>query len=406
MCFRIKDLEMLLRRRTVITAVTLLIVAALIYAFLPAPVPVEVAKASRGILKVTVEEEGETRVKDRFVVSAPVAGYTRRIDFKVGDSVKKGDVLAEIEPLRSSALDPRSRAEAEAAVSAAQAALDSAREDAGSQAAEADYARKELKRSKTLFDGGYISKDAFEQAETRAKQAEANRLSAESAVGTARFELEKARASLQYSAGKKGVDRAELVQVRAPVGGQVLKLHRESAGVTIPGEALIDIGDPGLLEVKVDVLSTDAVKIRPGTRVSFERWGGDTPLSGKVRTVEPAGFTKVSSLGVEEQRTLVIVDFNPEQEGLRRLGDGYSVEASFTIWEGSNVLQVPSGALFRDNGKWAAFVLENRRARLKKVVVGHSNGLATEILSGLAEGEHVIVHPAESIKDGARVRAR
>ena len=397
---------MILRRRIVITAVAMLVIVALVYGLLPAPIPVETANTSRGVLKVTVEEEGETRVKDRFVVSAPVAGYMRRIRLKVGDPVKNGDIVAEIEPLRSSALDPRSRAETEAAVSAAKAALNSAREDLGSRAAEAEYARKEHERNKRLFDGGYISKGDFEQAETRAKQAEANRLSAEAVVETARYELEKVRAALRISAGEKGVGYAEIVSVRAPVMGQVLKVHHESAGAVNPGEALIDIGDPGLLEVKVELLSTDAVKIRPGTSVSFERWGGDTPLSGKVRTVEPAGFRKISSLGVEEQRTLVIADFDPAQREWRRLGDGYSVEAIFTIWEGKDILQVPAGALFRHNGAWAVFALENGRAHLKKVVVGHSNGLAAEIVSGLADGESVIIHPAESVRDGARVRTR
>lgn len=397
---------MLLARRITIITVAILIIAALVYAFLPAPIPVEAAKASRGPLKATIEEEGKTRVKDRFVVSAPVAGYMRRIRFKVGDAVKSGDVLAEIEPLRSSALDPRSRAQAEAAVSAAEAALDSARETLGSRSAEAEFARKEHERNKSLFIGGYISKGDFEQAETRAKQAEANRLSAEASVETARYELDKARAVLRTSAGAQVVKHGEIVRVLAPVSGQVLKVHHESAGAINPGEALIDIGDPWSLEVKVELLSTDAVKVRPRTAVSFERWGGDIPLSGKVRTVEPAGFTKISSLGVEEQRTLVIVDFDPEQKDMRRLGDGYSVEAVFTIWEGKDVLQVPAGALFRYNGEWAAFVLKNGRARLKKVAVGHSNGIATEIVSGLPEGEPVIIHPAESIKDGSRVKAR
>ena len=389
-----------------IIVIAVLVILAVVYGFIPKPVPVDVIKVSRGSLKVTVEEEGKTRVSDRFVLSAPVAGYMRRIELEAGDPVAKGQKVAELEPLKSQALDQRSRAEAEAAIAAAQAALNSAQENARSAEAEADYAKKKLERSKKLYDEGYISKEMFDQAETQAKQTEANRLAAEAVVKTAGFELEKARAVLLYSAKEEGGDHAGIIPVQSPVSGQVLKIHHESAGVVNPGESLIDIGNLKNMEAKVEVLSADAVKIKPGTLVLFERWGSDTQLSGKVRTIEPAGFTKISSLGVEEQRVLVIVDITSEPEKWQRLGDGYSLEASFILWDGKDVLQIPASALFRNKDGWAVFVVENNRAHFRKVERGHSNGLATEIVSGLTEGEMVIMHPDESIKNGTRIRVR
>jgi len=314
--------------------------------------------------------------------------------------------VVEIEPLRSNILDPRSRAEAEAAISAAQAGLNSALENARAAAAEADYAKQKLERSKKLYDEGYISKDFFDRVDSEAKRTEANRLSAEAAVKVARSELGKARTALMYSAAEGTVNHGRVVEILTPVDGRVLKIHHESEGVVNAGEPLIDIGNPDKLEIKVEVLSADAVNIKPGTHVLFERWGGDSPLSGKVRVVEPAAFTKISSLGVEEQRVLVIADITSLPESWQSLGDGYKVEASFVIWEGKDVLQVPASALFRKGDGWAVFVMKNKRARQRQVVVGHRNGLTAEIVSGLSEGELVIIHPDESIKDGTHVRLR
>ncbi len=218
--------------------------------------------------------------------------------------------------------------------------------------------------------------------------------------------MERAESTLRYSAAEHSPGNEKAVIVRAPVSGSVLKLHHESEGVVSAGEPLLDIGNPRSLEVKAEVLSTDTVKIKKGTSVVFERWGGDKPLSGVVRVVEPAGFTKVSSLGVEEQRVLVIVDITSPREAWQRLGDGYRLDASFIIWEGDNVLQVPASALFRKGDGWALFVVEHKRARMKAVEIGQRNGLAAEIVKGLAEGEHVIVHPGDTVRDGVRVRAR
>jgi len=357
-------------------------------------------------MRVTIDEEGKTRVRDRFVISAPVAGFLRRIELEVGDPVKKGQVIAELEPLRSSVLDPRARAEALAAVSSAQAALHAAKENGRAAEAAADYAAKNFERQKKLFEMGYVARDTIEQADADAKRTGAALLSAEAAVRAARFDLERAQSLLGHSAAEGVSDRERIVQVRAPSAGSVLKLHHESEGVVNSGDPIIDIGDPSKIEVKVEVLSADAVQIRPGTPVLFERWGGTEPLSGVARIVEPAAFTKISSLGVEEQRVLVIADITSLPETWKRLGDAYRAEASFIIWEGRDVLHVPASALFRKGEGWAVFCYENRRARLREVTVGHRNGLVAEIVKGITEREMVITHPDESIKDGSRVRMR
>jgi HlyD family secretion protein len=399
-------MQALVRRRIFIITVAVIIVLAVAYGFMPKPLPVDVAQALRGPMRVTIDEEGKTRVRDRFVISAPVAGYLRRLELEVGDPVKKGQVVAELEPLRSSVLDPRARAEALAAVSSAQAGLHAAKENAHAAESAAEYAKKNFERQKKLFGMGYIARDTIEQADADAKRTEASLLSAEAAVKVARSDLERAQSLLGHSAAEGAADRERIVAVRAPAAGRLLKLHHESEGVVNSGDPIIDTGDPEKIEVKVEVLSADAVRIKTGTPVLFERWGGAEPLSGAVRIVEPAAFTKVSSLGVEEQRVLVIADITSLPETWKRLGDAYRVEASFIIWEDRNVLQVPASALFRKGEGWAAFVYENRRARLREVIVNHRNGLVAEIVSGLAEKEMVITHPDESIKDGSRVRIR
>jgi HlyD family secretion protein len=397
---------MQIRKWILIITIGVAVVLAILYGFLPKPIPVDVVKVSRGPLRVTIEEEGETRVKERFVISAPVSGFLRRIDLKVGDPVKRRQIVAELEPLRSDVLDPRSRAEAEANVSAAESALKAAEERARAAEADAEYGRKKLERARKLYSTHVISKDQFEQAETEAERMEANRLSAEAAVKVAHSELEKARSKLRYSAADATSDPDKIVGVRSPMSGRVLKIHHESEGVVNSGEALIDVGDTGKIEAEIDVLSADAVSIKPGTPVLFERWGGDPALSGRVRVVEPAGFTKVSSLGVEEQRVLVIADITSTPEDVKRLGDGYRVEAHFILWEGRNVLQVPASALFRKGENWAVFVVENGKAEQRDVKDGHRTGLTVEIVSGLSEGDEVIAYPDDSIQGGTRVRPR
>lgn len=392
-------------RWVIIFGIVIAVILLIVYGFLPKPVSVDTAKVKRGTFSVAVEEEGKTRVKERFVLSAPVSGYMRRITLDAGDAVKKGRTVAELEPLRSAVLDPRSKAEAEAAVSAAEAALKAAEEKQRSAAAEATYAASSLERLQELFKEGYVSQDRLDQVQQDARRTAAIRLSAEAEARVARFELDKARSVLRYSAAEGALGNG-IVKISSPVDGRVLKLRRESEGTVSAGEPLIDIGDPSALEVAVEVLSDSAVSISTGTPVTFERWGQAAPLEGIVRVVEPEGFTKISSLGVEEQRVLVIADFTSPREEWERLGDAYRVEARFITWQGKNVLQVPASALFRRGSDWAIFVVKEGRARERRVRVGHQNGLESEILSGLQEGEEVILYPDESIKDGTRVKRR
>lgn len=395
-----------LRRRIFVVSVGTVVLLLILYGFLPKPVPVDAAPVVRGPLRVTVEEEGRTRVRNRFVVSAPVTGYQRRILLQVGDGVSKGQQIATLEPLRSSVLDPRTRAEAEAAVAAARAALEAAKEQARAATAGAGYAREREARVKKLAEGGYVSRDDLDQAQAEAAKTGALKLSAEAAALAAKADLDRAEAVLRSSAASDPGSAAESIMVRAPVSGRVLKLHRESEGVVNAGEPLLDIGDPRDLEVRVEVLSADAVKIRKGTPVLFERWGDDAPLAGVVQVVEPSGFTKISSLGVEEQRVLVIVRLTSPQSVWQRLGDGYRIEASFVIWEGKDLLQVPANALFRAGEGWAVFTVEKKTARQRTVEVGQRNGLTAEIRTGLSEGQLVITHPDDAVHDGGRVRIR
>lgn len=394
----------LLRKHPGLAIGALVLIGLIALGFRPRAVDVDMVQVTPGPLRVTVEEEGRTRVIDRYVISAPVAGFLRRIDLDVGDAVKQDQVVAHLEPLRSDVLDPRRRAEAQSRVAAAQAALQAAEQRARAADADANYAASEQERLAELYRNRTISLDAFQQAEANARRTGAGLQSARFQVQVARSELAVAGAALGYSAAAGKADGLETVPISAPVGGQVLKRLHESEGVVAAGAALLEVGDPLSLEVEVDVLSRDAVRIVPGTPVRFERWGGETPLEGVVRTVEPAGFTKISALGVEEQRVLVITDITSPQEQWRRLGDGYRVEAIFILWQDEKVLQVPSSALFRTGPEWSLFAVEDGRARARRVNLGHQGGLSVEILAGIAEGEWVIAHPGDAIADGVRVR--
>jgi HlyD family secretion protein len=397
---------MRLRAKIGMLAIGVGVAAGLGYGFLPRAVPVDVAEVKRAPLTVTVEEEGKTRVRERYTVSAPVAGYVRRIDLKAGDAVAAGQVLAVIEPARAVALDPRTRAQAQAQMSAAQAALAAAQENARAAVAAAQLATQERARAESLRQSNFVSAQALDSARTAETRARAVEQAAQHAVRVARFELEMARAALASTARLQAGGAAEQVQVQAPVAAHVLKLLHESEGAVAAGQPLLEVGDPASLEVEVEVLSTHAVKIAPGSRVILDRWGGEQPLEGKVRTVEPSGYTKISALGVEEQRVRVIVDFSSPREAWARLGDGYRVEARFVLWEGRGVLQLPTSALFRQGEGWAAFVLDGRRVRLAPVEIGQRAGLATQVMSGLKAGDRVVAHPDETIDDGVRVKPR
>lgn len=386
---------------------SLLVLAAIVYGFIPSAVQVDLATAVREPLQVSVNEEGRTRVKDRFVVSAPVSGYLRRIALRSGDEVSRGMVLAELEPTRSEVLDPRSRAQAAARVAAAEASLKAARENAEAAAAESRYANSEYERLRRMCEHDCaVSEDELERAESLARRSTANQRSAGFAVEVAGFELTAARTALEYDAAGPSDAAGVTVQVLSPVNGRVLGLQRESEGVVAAGVPLLEIGEPDALEVVVELLSTDAVRVEPGTPVLLERWGGESVLEGQVRVVEPSGFTKISALGVEEQRVKVVVDLSSPPQAWQRLGDGYRVEASFILWQGSDILQIPASALFRYQGDWAVFVVVNERAQRRRLELGRRNGLRAQIIDGVRAGETVILHPDESVEPGTRVQRR
>ncbi len=402
------------RRRIIWLLVLLLIGAALLYGFRPQPRLVNIAEVKRAPMQVSVEEEGKTRVIDRYIISAPVAGTTCRVDMDIGDHVKKNQPLVTIEPLKSQALDPRSRAEAQYRVATKEAALRAAEQKAQSTKAEAELARIELNRIKPLANKGHIAREELDHAATLARSSTAAKRSADFAVDVARHELGAARTALKFAGAKGELDSSNTVQVRAPVSGRILKIQQQCAGVVAAGQPLLEIGDTRSLEIATEVLSPDAVKIKPGMRVIFNRWGGEKPLQGQVRTVEPVGFTKVSALGVEEQRVRIIADITSEEKQWRSLGDGYRVEARFILWEAKNILQIPGSALFRVNnhnqdpikGGWAVFVMENEKASRRNVEIGKRNGLSAQIVRGLQKGEKVITHPDDSIEEGVAIKLR
>ena len=390
-------------RTTTVIIVIAGMLALLVWGFWPTPLLVETGVAQHAPLRVIVEEEGQTRVKDRFVISAPVAGYLQRIGLEVGDAISQGQTLALMEPLRPEVLDPRSRARAEAQVAAARAAIKRAEQIEAAALAEASYARNDYARKQQLEEKKLVSREQVEQAATHSREAAAELRSAGFAVEVARHELEAAETALQFSITNNGAAATETVAIKAPIDSRVLQIHHKSEGVLTTGTPLLEIGDPGALEIAVDVLSADAVRIRPGTRVQLLRWGGPQALEAVVRTVEPTGFTHISALGVEEQRVWVIADLISPRTDWEQLGDGYRVEAHFILWEGDDVLQIPTSALFRHNDQWAVFAIDAGRVHRVAVTTGHDNGLVTEVVAGIEAGTRVILHPDDRIEDGVRV---
>jgi HlyD family secretion protein len=378
-----------------------------VLAVIPRAVPADFAAVVRGELQVTVDQEGKTRVRDRFVISAPMPGRVLRIELEPGDPVVAGEtVLATFRPQDPVPLDSRSLAEAEARVKAAQAALDRARAERGRVREEHELAMKERERTRRLAEQGIVSEENRDAAETDAR-AKAEALSAaEAAARNATHELELANARLlQPGDGGRGSREVSVLKLVSPVHGVVLRRLRQSEAIVPVGEPLLEVGQPNDLEIVADYLSMDAVRIRPGMRALVDRWGGDRVLEATVRRVEPSGFMKISALGVEEQRVNVIADFDlPEDVGV--LGDEYRVEVRVVIDERADVLKVPTSSLFRDDGAWAVFVSDGGRASLRRVEIGARNGLEAEVLSGLSEGDTVVIHPSEQIADGVRVSRR
>ena len=393
--------------KRIVNTILLLLVAAVVVGLLtmwlrPTPTRVDVAAVSRAAMTVTVDGEGKTRVRDRYVAAAPVAGRLRRILLRRGDVVKSGQLIAQIDPLPLSPLDPRQRAEAVARVDAAEDAKREIDRMVERNKATYDQARRELERSENLARSGVISSQELERSQTAVstglREYEAARSRAESAA----HEVDIARAALLAGNHSQGSPAAS-VKVHAPTDGRVLRVVEESERVVIAGAPLVEVSNPSNLEVVIELLSTDAVKVSPGAKVFIEAWGGPEALEARLRLIEPSAFTKVSALGIEEQRVNVIADLTAPSSVL---GDGYRVEGRIVVWHSDRVLQVPVSALFRTGDVWNLFVVEDGLARLRQVEVGQRTPVAAEIKSGVEADEEVIIHPSNEITDGTRVEPR
>ena len=396
------------RRMMLWGAPGLVLLAALVYTFIPQPVPVDLVEARRGELVTTIDEEGETRVRDIYVLSAPVAGRALRIEAEAGDKVIAGEtVVAEIEPIDPAFLDPRSEAQALADINAAESARQLTLARVDSAKAELEFAESELQRARRLVSDDLISEHALDEAERGFKTRKAELATARAALQVSSFELERARAQLvsPTETHERHV-RCKCVPIHAPVNGSILRVLHESEGVVTAGEPLVEIGDPGDLEIVTDLLSTDAVRALAGQRAIIERWGGEQVLEGRVRRVEPFGFTKVSALGIEEQRVNVIIDITSPPESWAQLGHGYQLETRIVLGELEDALKLPLTALFRDGVHWAVYIEDDGRAQLRHVEIGERSQLEASIQQGLQAGERVIEHPGNRIADGVRITAR
>ncbi len=388
-------------RTAMLAALGVVILVALVLALGPQRVPVDLAEVARGTVEVAVSEDGRTRVRDRYVVTAPVAATLRRITLEPGDGVDEGAELARLDGPEAALADARTQAQLRARLGAAEAGVERAR--AMVEAAEAGVvdAREELRRQEVLLEGGSGSRSAVERAGALVRAREAEVRSATFGVQAASGEVEDLRLALQGPAPGAG---GSLV-LRSPVEGVVLRVHRESGGAVAPGEPLLELGDPRALEAVVDLLSADAVRIVAGAEATLSGWGGDAELPARVRRVEPAGFTRISALGIEEQRVNAVLE-PVEPGGWAALGDGFRVEARILVDRADDVLQLPAGALFRSGEGWGVFVAEGGRLRERQVEVGRRSQARAEIVGGIAEGDRVVVYPSDRVVDGVRYRER
>ncbi|MCF7731648.1 MAG: HlyD family efflux transporter periplasmic adaptor subunit [Akkermansiaceae bacterium] len=390
----------LLRRGLTLLVVTALL-GLVVWGFWPKPVLVETAVVARGPLTVRVSEEGKTRIRNRYVVAASVAGRMRRVPLKAGDEVTAGEtLLVVIEPAAAPLLDDRSREQAVAAVAMNEAAGKQASEALAAAQAALELAEADRERVRSVQRTGTVSQADRDRVEGEAAIKAAEVRALEFSIQVNEFRLAQARAVLARGSGSAA---GELVEIRSPVSGRVLKVIQESEMVVIPGQPILEVGDPADLEIEAEILSRDAVTIHPGDSVDIEQWGGEAPLKGRVRRVEPAAFTKISALGVEEQRVIVLCDLIDPPEAARRLGDRYRVEARVAVWHADDVLLAPAGALFREGNLWRTFVFQDGRATARTVTAGHSDGNLTEIASGLAEGDELLLHPPDTVSDGTAV---
>ena len=393
-----------LLRRSVPWLGVLLLAALIGWGLWPKPVIVETGVVARAPLTVRVSEEGKTRIRNRYIVAAPVAGNMRRVLLKPGDPVEAGvTVITTIEPVAAPLLDPRARIQAEAVVAMHEASRQRAAESLAAAQAAYKLAESDRDRMRSVTRDGTLSDSDRDRMEAEASIKAAEVRAMEFSLRVIDYELAQARAVLERPAdGGAG----NLIEVKSPVGGRVLNVMQESETVTAPGMAILEVGDPADLEIEAEILSRDAVAIQPGDPVEIEQWGGEETLKARVRRVEPAAFTKISALGVEEQRVIVLCDLLDPPEAARALGDRFRVEVRVAIWHEDDVLVAPAGALFREGNTWKTFIHRNGRARLTAIEAGRSDGRLTQVLSGLKEGDKVLLHPPDTVKDGTRVVMR
>lgn len=382
------------------------LVLLLVNALRPQPLAVEIGTVKRGPLTVTVLEEGKTRIRHRFLITPPVAGYLNRVPLRQGDKIEAGKtVLATIQPQPANFLDPRARAETEAHVKAAEATKMQRETQIERASAALDLANKELVRARDLKKSGAIAVKEWDTTENQVNILTRELHTAEFGLQVADFELVQAKAALTQ-VQTPATENSDPLKIISPITGYVLNVYEESARMLTAGTQIMEIGDLDDMECEIELLSSDAVGVHPGADAAIEEWGGENPLRGKVTVVEPGGYLKVSSLGVEEQRVKVRIDFvDPLPPGMT-IGDRFRVEARIVTWRGDNILQVPTGALFRRGGDWMAFVYEGGKARQVKVEILHNNGVAAEVRSGLTEGQQVLVHPPDAVLEGSAVKPR
>ena len=401
-------------RATAIIAGCAVIVVFLGYAFWPRAIPVDIAEAKTGPMVVTINEEAKTRVHDAFVVSAPIAGRLLRIEVDPGDTVTRGEtVIARMLPTNPTVLDVRTEEQAKAAIEAAEAALVLARAEVKRARADADFANLEATRTRKLRTEGFVAELALDRAERAHRAASAALETALAAVDMRVADLENARALLMTfsEADANAIDsnpqERESIPILAPASGNILRVIQESETIMGAGAPILEIGNPQEdLEIVAELLSSDAVKIKPGDRVIIDEWGGETSLTGEVERIEPWGFTKFSALGVEEQRVNVIIGFTGDRAAHARLGHGFRVEVNIVTWERDDALAIPASALFRTEEGWAVFHVDNGHARTRAVEVGQNNGVNAAITDGLADGDLIVLYPSNQIVDGVRVKQR
>ncbi|MGA8898610.1 efflux RND transporter periplasmic adaptor subunit [Bradyrhizobium sp.] len=394
-------------RRIAIATGILVTAAIMVWAVMPGAVPVEAAIVTKRRFVASIDEDGKTRVRERYVVAAPLAGRLGRIRFKVGDRIKVDDAVATITPSPAPLMDPRTRREVEERLGTAEANVERAKAVVERARAQSNQANMDLNRTRTLAERGAATSQALEHAELAVRLADRDLRAAEFLDHAAEHELSQMRALLaRYSGDSDANEPPESWMVAAPVSGVVLRVAQESETIVQPGTPLLDVGDPHDLEIVVDVLSTDAVEISPGADVTIVHWGGQAALSGSVRRVEPAAFTKISTLGVEEQRVNVLVDITSPAEDWAKLGDAYQVDAQITVFTQDDAAIIPAGALFRRGEQWNVFVVKDGRAQTRDVRLVRRSGRLAAIASGLKEGEVVIVYPSDRVASGVRVQVR